>query len=64
MAGYGTQFQFGYHDEEREDPGTYYNPTKYSSCMTTEEGPPESRFEYCDTEKVTLLKFNFKSKYW
>ena len=53
-AGYGVQFDYGEHDPTGDHPGTYTNPTKKSSCMTTEEGPVDSRFEYCDTQKVNL----------
>lgn len=45
---------FGDHDGTGQRPGTYTNPTNKSSCMTTEEGPVDSRFEYCDTQKVIL----------
>ena len=55
-AGYGVQFSFGDHDNTGARPGTYKNPTKKSSCMTTEEGPVDSRFEYCDTQKVSLSR--------
>ena len=53
-AGYGLQFTFGNHDSKGARPGSYEDPTKKSSCMTTEEGPVDSRFEYCDTQKVNL----------
>ena len=32
--------------------------------MTTEEGPVESRFEYCDTQKVKFVSFHRMIKYW
>jgi hypothetical protein len=54
ILGYGIQFMFGDHDGTGQRPGTYTNPTNKSSCMTTEEGPVDSRFEYCDTQKVIL----------
>ena len=31
--------------------------------MTTEEGPVESRFEYCDTQKVNIFRFHWIIKY-
>ena len=49
-AGYGKKFAFGDHSDQ--SPGTEDNPSKYSSCMTSEKGPFDSRFKYCDTSQV------------
>ena len=50
-AGYGTKFAFGDHSDQ--SPGTKDNPSKFSSCMTSEKGSLESRFKYCDTGQVS-----------
>ena len=50
IAGYGRQFVFGKHLDQ--SPGTEDDPSMYSSCMTSEKGPLDSRFKYCDTSKV------------
>ena len=51
IAGYGSKFVFGTHSDD--SPGTENNPSTYSSCMTSEKGPLDSRFKYCNTKKVT-----------
>ena len=51
IAGYGSKFVFGTRSDQ--SPGTQNNPSKYSSCMTSEKGPLNSRFKYCNTKKVT-----------
>ena len=50
IAGYGSQFVFGRHSDQ--SPGTEDDPSIYSSCMTSEKGPVDSRFKYCDTSQV------------
>ena len=51
IGGYGIKFAFGTHSDKSL--GTENNPSKYSSCMTSEKGPVDSRFKYCDTSKVS-----------
>ena len=46
------RFEFGHHDEELHDEGTYNNPTLHSSCRTTHESPIGSRYRSCDTVEV------------
>ena len=52
MAGYGRRFDWGFHDEENNNKGSYNDPTLYSSCMTTVESRPGHRHKYCDTKQV------------
>ena len=54
IGGYGNRFQWGnYKDGNNEIiKGSFESPTKYSSCMTTEEGPVDTRFQYCDAKWV------------
>ena len=54
MAGYGKRFDFGFHDKQNENEGTYPDPTTYSSCMTTIESRPNYRYKYCDTKQVLI----------
>ena len=54
LAGWGTRHEFGY-DETGEKQGNITHPTPKSSCMTSEKGPVNSRFEHCDTIKVHKL---------
>ena len=53
VAGWGDRFEFG---TKRTlvgtAKGTYEDPSRYSSCMTTHESPVDARFKYCDTEEV------------
>ena len=53
IAGYGSKFVFGTRSDQ--SPGTQNNPSTYSSCMTSEKGPLNSRFKYCNTKKVTQI---------
>ena len=50
IAGYGIKFAFGKHSDQSR--GTENNPSTYSSCMTSEKGPLDSRFKYCNTKQV------------
>ena len=52
IAGWGTRFDFGYHDREMTRKGTYDNPTTYSACMTTHESPAPLQYESCNTKEV------------
>ena len=52
IAGWGRRFDFGYHDFERTRKGTYDDPTMYSACMTTHEGPEPLQYESCNTKEV------------
>ena len=53
-GGYGRRFQWGnYLDTSNAMvQGSFFQPTKYSTCMTTEEGPVDTRFKYCDSTWV------------
>ena len=65
IGGYGLRFRWGtkldansptgamggFFDSEENFQKT---STKYSTCMTTEEGPIDTRFEHCDTQWVCL----------
>ena len=57
IGGYGNRFQWGnYKDGNNEIiKGSFESPTKYSSCMTTEEGPVDTRFQYCDAKWVEFI---------
>ena len=44
VAGWGRRFTSG----------KYTTDNGLSNCMTTEEGPVDSRFEYCNTKKVNI----------
>ena len=57
IGGYGKRFQWGnYKDGNNEIiKGSFESPTKYSSCMTTEEGPVDTRFQYCDAKWVEII---------
>ena len=50
-GGYGRKFTFGKHPDDTD--GTENNPSNYSSCMTSEKGPSNSWFKYCDTKQVS-----------
>ena len=50
IAGWGRRFTFGKHPDGSV--GSVDNPTVLSSCMTSEKGPLDTRFEHCDTTKV------------
>ena len=52
IAGWGRRFDFGYHDDEMEQEGTYDRPTLYSACQTTHESPDESQYRMCNTIEV------------
>ena len=52
MAGYGTHFDWGFHDEDNKNEGSFNDPPLYSSCMTTVESRPGYRHKYCDTTQV------------
>ena len=54
IAGWGGRFTFGKHDDGSM--GTIDNPTAFSSCMTSEKGPLDTRFKHCDTTKVYYLR--------
>ena len=67
-GGYGKKFQWGYRKDTSSNDvvqGTL-NPvnnyqdtsTKYSTCMTTEEGPVDTRFKYCD------IKWLLSNRLW
>ena len=57
IGGYGKRFQWrNYKDGNNEIiTGDFESPTKYSSCMTTEEGPVDTRFQYCDAKWVEFI---------
>ena len=53
-VGYGRRFQWGNYLDSSNSmvQGSLFEPTKYSTCMTTEEGPVDTRFTYCDSTWV------------
>ena len=51
-AGFGRRSQFGFHDPEKTQIGTFDNPTVHSTCMTAVESPPGYRYKYCNTLQV------------
>ena len=54
IGGYGRRFQWGNYLDSGNSmvQGSLFQPTKYSTCMTTEEGPVDTRFTYCDSTWV------------
>ena len=57
IGGYGNRFQWGNYKYGNNEiiKGSFASPTKYSSCMTTEEGPVDTRFQYCDAKWVEFI---------
>ena len=64
QAGFGSRSEFGFHDSG--EIGTFNNPTMHSTCMTTVESPPGSRYKYCNTLEVfyqnSLRKYDINKK--
>ena len=66
-GGYGLKFQWGNRKDSSSnevqgtlDPKNNYQDTSttYSTCMTTEEGPVDTRFKYCD------IKWLLSNRLW
>ena len=52
-AGWGKRFEFGLNDMRKV--GSWRNPSKYSSCMTTIESPTGSKLKYCNTLEASPI---------
>ena len=61
-AGYGTTFEWGYNEWYElgaldSEENFQEKSTIYSTCMTTEESPLDTRFQHCDTQWVSKKEF-------
>ena len=59
-AGYGTTFEWGYNEWYElgaldSEENFQEKSTIYSTCMTTEESPLDSKFQHCDTQWVCKM---------
>ena len=59
-GGYGRIFEWGYNDFYEQgaldsEENFQEKSTIYSTCMTTEESPLDTRFQYCDTQWVSKM---------
>ena len=63
IGGYGRRFQWGNYLDSSNSmvQGSLVQPTKYSTCMTTEEGPVDTRFKYCDSTWVLIYLITFRA---